>query len=132
MSAVGLLILSLSYLSTSVYPIFIGFILFNYFINFGPGITTYLLPAQFYKPEFKATGHGLTAGAGKLGAFMGTIFLPLFQAKLGIYLTVAILAMTLLLGWLLSEVLGRKMAASDLFVTHNLKNDRGEYVLSTE
>ncbi|KTD23533.1 D-xylose proton symporter [Legionella lansingensis] len=102
-SFLGLSILSVSYLSSSMTLIFLGFILFNFFINFGPGITTYLLPAQLYDPEFKATGHGLAAGAGKFGAFIGTVFLPIFQAKLGIYLTVAILASTLLLGWLLTK-----------------------------
>lgn len=77
--------------------------LFNFFINFGPGISTYLLPAKLYNPEYKATGHGLAAGTGKLGAFIGTVCLPILQAQLGIYLTLAILASTLLLGWLLTQ-----------------------------
>jgi putative MFS transporter len=107
-SFLGLLILSFSYVSPSNFMIFAGFILYNFFINFGPGITTYLLPALLYKPQFKATGHGLTAGAGKFGAFVGTVFLPVFQAKLGIYLTVGVLASTLLLGWGLTEVLSKQ------------------------
>ena len=102
-SFLGLLILSISYLFPSLGLIFTGFILFNFFINFGPGITTYLLPAKLYNPEFKATGHGLAAGTGKLGAFIGTVFLPMFQAQLGIHLTLAILASTLLLGGLLTR-----------------------------
>ncbi|MCE0722859.1 MULTISPECIES: MFS transporter [Legionella] len=107
-SFVGLLILSLSYLFPSTGIIFIGFILFNFFINFGPGISTYLLPAKLYNPEFKATGHGLAAGTGKFGAFIGTVFLPILQAHLGIYLTLAILASTLLLGWWLTKWLERE------------------------
>ncbi|WP_454780385.1 MFS transporter [Legionella sp. WA2022007384] len=102
-SFLGLLILSISYLFPSNIMIFAGFILFNFFINFGPGISTYLLPAKLYNPEFKATGHGLAAGTGKFGAFIGTVFLPVFQVRLGIYLTLAILASTLLLGWLLTK-----------------------------
>ncbi len=102
-SFVGLFILSISYLFPSSSMIFVGFMLFNFFINFGPGISTYLLPAKLYHPEFKATGHGLAAGAGKFGAFVGTVFLPLFQVRLGIYLTLAILASTLVLGWLLTK-----------------------------
>ncbi|WP_019216777.1 MFS transporter [Legionella tunisiensis] len=109
-SFLGLVILSFSYLSTNLNLIFTGFILFNFFINFGPGISTYLLPAQLYKPECKATGHGLAAGAGKFGAFVGTVFLPIFQARLGIYLTVSILAGTLILGWLLTRLLEREKA----------------------
>lgn len=107
-SFLGLLALSISYLLPTTSMIFTGFILFNFFINFGPGITTYLLPALLYDPEFKATGHGVAAAAGKLGAFVGTLMLPLLQARVGIYLTVGILAGTLLLGWLLSVFLERE------------------------
>lgn len=109
-SFLGLAILSFSYLSTNLSLIFTGFILFNFFINFGPGISTYLLPAQLYKPECKATGHGLAAGTGKFGAFVGTVFLPIFQARLGIYLTVSILAGTLIIGWLLTWLLEKEKA----------------------
>lgn len=107
-SFLGLLILSMSFLFPSPIIIFTGFILFNFFINFGPGISTYLLPAKFYNPEFKATGHGLSAGAGKFGAFIGTVFLPVFQARLGINLTLAILASTLIFGWLSTKWLEQK------------------------
>lgn len=50
----------------------------------------------------------MAAGSGKFGAFIGTVFLPIFQAHLGIYLTLAILAGTLLLGWLLTKWLERE------------------------
>ncbi|ASQ46007.1 MFS transporter [Legionella clemsonensis] len=119
LSFLGLLLLSISYLSSNVGIIFTGFILFNFFINFGPGLTTYLLPAKFYKPDCKATGHGLAAGAGKLGAFCGTIVLPVLQVQLGIYLTTAILSGTLLLGWLLTKLLEkeqRKLKVKDKFL----------------
>ncbi|WP_454785337.1 MFS transporter [Legionella sp. WA2024007413] len=109
-SFLGLLILSISYLFPNTSTIFVGFILFNFFINFGPGISTYLLPAKIYNPEFKATGHGLAAGTGKFGAFIGTVFLPVFQVRLGIYLTLAILASTVLLGWLLTIYLEKEEA----------------------
>lgn len=58
---------------------------------------------MIYPSEVKATGHGLAAGTGKLGAFVGTVFLPIFQSGLGIYLTLSILASTLLLGWLFTK-----------------------------
>ncbi len=107
-SFIGLLILSISFLFPSTSIIFTGFIVFNFFINFGPGISTYLLPAMLYHPEFKATGHGLAAGTGKFGAFLGAVFLPIFQTRLGIYLTLAILASTLLLGWFLTKWMERE------------------------
>ncbi|KTD09371.1 MFS transporter [Legionella jamestowniensis] len=108
LSFLGLFLLSISYVPGDASLIFIGFILFNFFINFGPGLTTYLLPARFYTPDCKGTGHGLTAGAGKFGAFLGTIVLPVLQVKVGIYLTTAILSGTLLLGWLLTQLLEKE------------------------
>lgn len=110
-SFLGLLILSLSHIPPNSFAmpmIFSGFILFNFFINFGPGLTTYLLPAELYASEIKATGHGVAASCGKMGAAIGTIFLPILQFYVGIYFTVGILAVTLLLGWILTYVLGKE------------------------
>jgi len=109
-SFIGLFILSISHNmpNTMVMPlIFSGFILFNFFVNFGPGLTTYLLPAEFYPTDIKATGHGIAASFGKMGAAIGTIFLPILQFHVGIYFTVGILSMTLLIGLLLTHVLGK-------------------------
>jgi putative MFS transporter len=122
-SFVGLLILSLSHAfsdSVNVGMIFTGFILFNFFVNFGPGITTYLLPAELYATDIKATGHGFAAGAGKFGAFVGAIFMPLLQVNLGIYLTVGILSTTLLLGWILTYFLGKQDFNLDLLAADSL------------
>ena len=105
-SFLGLLILSLS--SANLSMIFTGFILFNFFVNFGPGVTTYLLPAELFASDLKATGHGLAASSGKFGAVIGTIFLPILQSFVGIYLTVGLLSMTLLLGWLLTNMLSKE------------------------
>lgn len=108
LSFLGLLILSFSGTSPNEFTItmiFSGFILFNFFVNFGPGLTTYLLPAELYATEIKATGHGFAASCGKMGAAIGTIFLPILQFYIGIYYTVGILAITLLVGWVLTHIL---------------------------
>ncbi|MFI4918773.1 MAG: MFS transporter [Legionellales bacterium] len=108
LSFLGLLTLSFSNTVPDAFTssmIFSGFILFNLFVNFGPGITTYLLPAELYPSDIKATGHGVAASCGKMGAAIGTLLLPLLQFYIGIYYTVGILAMTLLLGWALTYLL---------------------------
>lgn len=105
----GLLILSVSNIvpnTMTLTTIFSGFLLFNFFVNFGPGITTYLLPAELYKTEIKATGHGVASSSGKIGAALGTILLPILQFYIGIYYTVGFLAITLLIGWVLTHILG--------------------------
>ncbi|WP_367607845.1 MFS transporter [Legionella sp. W05-934-2] len=85
--------------------VFFGFALFNFFINFGPGITTYYLPTVIYPPAIKATGHGLASGFGKLGAVVGTLFLPWLMHTLDIYKTLALLSLTLLIGYNLTNFL---------------------------
>jgi MFS family permease len=82
-----------------------AFMTYNVFINLGPGITTYLLPTQYYPTDIRATGHGFAAGISKFGAFLGTICLPILQSYWGIYYTVLLLAMTLLGGYLLTWLL---------------------------
>lgn len=84
---------------------FFGFILFNFFINLGPGITTYYLPAVLYPSDIRASGHGLASGIAKLGAFIGTLLLPILQSILGIKATILLLSSTLLVGFWLSGLL---------------------------
>jgi len=85
-----------------------GFALFNVFMNLGPGITTYLLPAEIYPTNVRATGHGVAAGAAKAGAFLGTLFLPILQHGIGIYMTVLLLSFTALLGYFITNLIPHK------------------------
>lgn len=124
----GLFILSCSYYLkiTPIYPIiFSCFLTYNVFINMGPGATTYLLPAEIYPVAIRGTGHGLASGVAKLGAFLGTIFLPLFQNTFGIHFTLLALSFTLLLGYLLTTLLKQYPAineTSELVLSESLEN----------
>lgn len=104
----GLFLLAISYFFkiTPIYPvIFFSFVTYNLFVNMGPGATTYLLPAEIYPTYIRGTGHGLASGSAKFGAFLGTIFLPIFQHLLGIHITLFILSLSLLLGYALTTLL---------------------------
>lgn len=104
----GLFLISMSayFKITSAYSvIFSGFLMYNVFINMGPGATTYLLPAEIYPSAIRGTGHGLASGIAKLGAFLGTILLPPFQYYFGIHVTLFVLSLLLLLGYLLTFML---------------------------
>lgn len=92
----------------AIFPlIFTCFLMYNIFINMGPGITTYLLPTEIYPTTLRGTGHGIASGAAKLGAFIGTIFLPEIQQLCGIYITVLILSFALFLGFVFTFLLKR-------------------------
>lgn len=42
-----------------------------FFANFGPNATTFVIPAELFPTKWKATGHGMSAAAGKAGAIIG-------------------------------------------------------------
>ena len=78
--------------------IFVGFAMFNLMVNLGPNATTYLLPAELYPTRLRASGHGLAAGCGKVGAVLGIFLLPAMVEKLKLGLTMTILTGACLLG----------------------------------
>jgi PHS family inorganic phosphate transporter-like MFS transporter len=47
-----------------------------FFTNFGPNTTTFLVPSEVYPTSLRATGHGLSAAIGKVGAAVGAFLLP--------------------------------------------------------
>lgn len=47
------------------------------FSNFGPNTTTFVIPGEIYPAHVRATAHGLSAAAGKMGAAAGAYFFPL-------------------------------------------------------
>lgn len=104
----GLFVLSLSQMlfhQAAYTVVFIAFIVYNFFINMGPGATTYLLPAEIYPTEIRATGHGVASGAAKLGAFLGAILLPDIQLLVGVHVLLLFLSCALLLGYFLTNLL---------------------------
>eukprot|EP00937_MAST-01D_sp_MAST-1D-sp2_P001851 g1851.t1 len=51
------------------------------FLNFGTGVTTYLMPQRLFPADVRSTANGLSAAAGKLGSFIATAtFKPLMNA----------------------------------------------------
>ncbi|KAJ5997222.1 hypothetical protein N7499_006471 [Penicillium canescens] len=50
------------------------YILGQILFNFGPNATTYMIPAEIFPTRYRATCHGLSAGAGKLGSILVQIF----------------------------------------------------------
>ncbi len=55
-----------------------------FFINFGPNTTTFVIPAEVYPTRYRATGHGISAAAGKLGAAISTLLFPSLLSAIGI------------------------------------------------
>ncbi len=73
-----------------------------FFIEFGPNVTTFIFPAEVFPVEVRGLGDGISAGSGKLGAFLGAFLMPLLVLHLQLAGTMAILAGVSLLGALLT------------------------------
>jgi MFS transporter, PHS family, inorganic phosphate transporter len=71
-------------LTTLVAPFLLIFGLSYFFIEFGPNTTTFVLPSEVFPVNMRTTGHGIAAGIGKLGAFIGVFLVPQFQKSIGL------------------------------------------------
>ncbi|KAK7036217.1 phosphate permease [Favolaschia claudopus] len=45
----------------------------NFFQNFGPNTVTFLVPGEIFPTRYRATGHGIAAASGKLGAIVAQV-----------------------------------------------------------
>ncbi len=50
--------------------------------SFGPGNTTYMIPAEVYPTSVRATGHGFATSVSRFGAVVSTFFLPLLEHRI--------------------------------------------------
>ena len=71
-------------LTTAVVPFLAIFGLSYFFVEFGPNMTTFVLPSEVFPVSMRTTGHGTAAGIGKLGAFLGVFLVPFLQDHIGL------------------------------------------------
>jgi MFS transporter, PHS family, inorganic phosphate transporter len=77
-----------------------------FFTEFGPNTTTFVYPAEIFPVEVRTTAHGISAGAGKMGAFAGAYLFPvLLASSLGIRLAEIVAAVVALAGLVLTVAL---------------------------
>jgi PHS family inorganic phosphate transporter-like MFS transporter len=71
-------------LTANVAPFMAIFGLSYLFTEFGPNTTTFVLPSELFPLRVRTTGHGIAAGLGKLGAFVGVFLVPALQSSIGL------------------------------------------------
>jgi MFS transporter, PHS family, inorganic phosphate transporter len=49
---------------------FVLYCLASFFANFGPNVTTFIIPGEIFPTRYRSTAHGITAASGKLGAII--------------------------------------------------------------
>jgi MFS transporter, PHS family, inorganic phosphate transporter len=92
-------------MTTAVAPFLIVYGISYFFTEFGPNVTTFVLPGELFPTQVRATGHGISAGIGKFGAFVGVFLFPVLQDSLGLRGTLLLTAAVSVLGALLTLVL---------------------------
>ena len=63
--------------------LFALFCLCNFFSNFGPNTTTFIVPGEHFPTRYRATAHGVSAAAGKLGSIISQVIYNLLKDKGG-------------------------------------------------
>src|ERR1700750_2256745 len=92
-------------MTTTVAPFLLVYGVSYFFTEFGPNMTTFVLPSELYPVTMRTTGHGISAGIGKLGAFIGVFLFPVLQSSLGLRGTLLLTAAVSGLGFALTLVL---------------------------
>lgn len=109
LASVSLFMLALCFYmgKSQAYIIVMLFVMFNFALNVGPDVTTYLLPATSYPVDIRGSGHGFIAGFAKSGSFLGVLFLPRMQDLWGYETVIIILSLLLFAAYLFTINFGR-------------------------
>jgi PHS family inorganic phosphate transporter-like MFS transporter len=91
--------------TTTVAPFLILFGVSYFFAEFGPNTTTFILPAEIFPTSARTTGHGISAGVAKIGAFLGVFLLPQITGSFGTAGAMRLFALFSLVGLLLTFLL---------------------------
>ena len=100
-------IMGFAYHHLNAGSVFALYIIAQFFFNLGPNTTTFIVPGECFPTRYKATGHGLSAAAGKIGAIIAQIIsLPLMTNKdgggAGLHTLLQIFALFMFCGLLIS------------------------------
>ena len=110
---IGFSVMAVAFLTLSIVPAltthvapFLAILGLSYFfIEFGPNTTTFVLPSEVFPVSVRTTGHGMAAGIGKLGAFVGVFLVPVLQKSIGLRGLLAVAGVSAILGFLVTTVL---------------------------
>lgn len=79
-----------------------AFMAFEFFLNMGPHLITYVLPPKIYPQATRGLGVGLAASIGKIGAVLGVFCIPVLLKSGGADLVLIVSAAVMALGALVT------------------------------
>jgi len=57
------------------------YVLVQFFFNFGPNATTFIVPGECFPTRYRSTSHGFSAGMGKIGSIIGQAGIAKLRTK---------------------------------------------------
>jgi MFS transporter, PHS family, inorganic phosphate transporter len=69
-----------------------------FFTQYGPNTTTFVYPTELFPVRLRATSHGISAAAGKSGAFIGVFLFPIMLSSFGLGKTELVVAVLCVVG----------------------------------
>lgn len=107
----GLAILLAAYLMHwPVWVSMVGFIIFELFLNGGPHLITFIIPARIFPIADRGTGTGIASMLGKAGAVVGVFLMPMLLQWGGMTLVLVFTGATMATGAVISAVYGKELA----------------------
>ena len=61
--------------------LFACYVLANFFFNFGPNATTFIVPGECFPTRYRSTSHGISAAAGKVGSIIAQCIIGPLAAR---------------------------------------------------
>lgn len=72
------IVIGFAYHHLSEHALLALYVLAQFFFNFGPNATTFIVPGECFPTRYRSTSHGLSAASGKVGAIIAqVVFGPL-------------------------------------------------------
>ncbi|KAI9310200.1 major facilitator superfamily domain-containing protein [Zopfochytrium polystomum] len=99
-------------ISTNVTTFMTLFTIAQFFFNFGPNSTTFVVPGEVFPTRWRSTGHGISAAMGKVGAILGIQAVgPYFtdNAKTVLYTFAVVMATGFIATFLIPETKGKTL-----------------------
>lgn len=85
---------------------------FEFFLNMGPHLITYVLPPKVYPVAERGLGVGIAAAIGKIGAVLGVFLIPVLLEAGGAMLVLGVSAAVMALGAAVTYLFRRAVPAN--------------------
>jgi PHS family inorganic phosphate transporter-like MFS transporter len=108
----GFLVMTLAFAAIALIPgaasntwtFLILFAISYFFIEFGPNMTTFVYPSEIFPTPVRGLADGISAGGGKIGAFLGALLVPHLLTSIHLRGVMAVMAAVSAIGILLTLI----------------------------